>query len=124
MLLLSAPVKSLTGMLTRPKVIVPFQIDRGATAPPYPFSRRPSRERRWPDPEEDAAVDPTIEDQLTKYLTDVHSIEVQAIAQLERAPEIAGDDRLAAAFSEHLEETREHERLGRGEAEGGGAGAP
>jgi ferritin-like metal-binding protein YciE len=66
-------------------------------------------------------VDRAIEDQLTKYLTDVHSIEVQAIAQLERAPEIAGDDRLAAAFGEHLEETREHERLVREQLEARGA---
>jgi ferritin-like metal-binding protein YciE len=51
------------------------------------------------------------EDQLTKYLTDVHSIEVQALAQLERAPGIAGDERLAAVFAEHREETSEHERL-------------
>jgi len=52
-----------------------------------------------------------IDDQLIKFLTDVHSIEVQALAQLEHAPEIAGDPALAKAFSEHLEETREHERL-------------
>jgi ferritin-like metal-binding protein YciE len=53
----------------------------------------------------------TLEEQLTKYLTDVHSIEVQALAQLERAPNIARDERLATAFREHLAETREHERL-------------
>jgi ferritin-like metal-binding protein YciE len=52
-----------------------------------------------------------IEDQLTKYLRDAHSIERQALAQLEVAPNIAGDERLVAAFREHLEETREHERL-------------
>ena len=39
----------------------------------------------------------TVEEQLTKYLTDVHSIEDQALAQLEAAP--AG---FAFAF-EHLE---------------------
>jgi ferritin-like metal-binding protein YciE len=61
------------------------------------------------------------QDQLTKYLTDVHSIEVQALAQLETAPEIAGDERLAAVFAEHLDETREHERLVRGELEARGA---
>jgi ferritin-like metal-binding protein YciE len=55
--------------------------------------------------------DRTIDEQLTKYLTDVHSIEVQALAQLERAPEIAGDPSLAEAFQAHLEETREQERL-------------
>ena len=53
----------------------------------------------------------TVEDQLTKYLTDVHSIEVQALAQLEAAPGIAGDPGLAGEFSRHLEETREQERL-------------
>ncbi len=55
--------------------------------------------------------DRSIQEQLTRYLTDVHSIEVQALAQLERAPGIAGDDRLAAAFRDHLEETRDQERL-------------
>ncbi|HKP19996.1 MAG TPA: DUF892 family protein [Thermoleophilaceae bacterium] len=50
-------------------------------------------------------------EQLTKYLTDVHSIEVQALAQMKAAPDIAGDDRLAEAFREHLRETAEHERL-------------
>jgi ferritin-like metal-binding protein YciE len=52
----------------------------------------------------------TIAQQLTKYLADVHSIEVQAVAQLERAPSIAGDEQIAAAFREHLEETLDHER--------------
>jgi ferritin-like metal-binding protein YciE len=51
-----------------------------------------------------------IDQQLIKYLTDVHSIEVQALAQLEQAPSIAGDPELAEAFRVHLEETREHER--------------
>src|SRR5215210_8978358 len=53
----------------------------------------------------------TVREQLTKYLTDVHSIEVQALAQLKAAPDIAGDERLAAVFREHLDETREQERL-------------
>lgn len=53
----------------------------------------------------------TMDAQLIKFLTDVHSIEVQALAQLRRAPDIAGDPALAQAFSEHLEETGEHERL-------------
>jgi len=55
--------------------------------------------------------DRTVDDQLTKYLTDIHSIEVQALAQLEAAPEIAGATGLSEAFSTHLEETREQERL-------------
>jgi ferritin-like metal-binding protein YciE len=65
--------------------------------------------------------DRTTDEQLTKYLTDVHSIEVQALAQLEAAPGIAGDERLAAAFRDHLEETREHERLVREALEARGA---
>ena len=40
--------------------------------------------------------DRTLSEQLTKYLTDVHSIEVQALAQMKAAPDIAGDERLAA----------------------------
>src|SRR5262245_26913755 len=51
-----------------------------------------------------------LRDQLTKYLTDAHSIEEQALAQLRRAPAIAGDPRIAAAFEEHLGETEGHER--------------
>lgn len=65
--------------------------------------------------------DRTLSEQLTKYLTDVHSIEVQALAQMKAAPDIAGDDGLAAVFREHLGETQEHERLVRErlEARGG-----
>ena len=53
----------------------------------------------------------TLEDQLTKYLTDVHSIEQQALAQMKSAPKLAGDPSLADAFARHLPETEEHERL-------------
>jgi len=53
----------------------------------------------------------TIEDQLIKHLTDVHSIEEQALTQMRRAPEIAGDPELAAAFERHLVETERQERL-------------
>src|SRR5436309_16053613 len=52
-----------------------------------------------------------IDAQLTKYLTDVHPTEVQALAQLEVAPGSAGDEGLAAAFSEHMEETRGQKRM-------------
>jgi ferritin-like metal-binding protein YciE len=51
----------------------------------------------------------TIDEQLDKYLADAHSIEEQALTQLRRAPEIAGDERLAAAFEQHLAETNAHE---------------
>ena len=52
----------------------------------------------------------TLQEQLNKYLTDVHSIEEQALVQMRRAPDIARDEELAAAFREHLVETEEHER--------------
>jgi ferritin-like metal-binding protein YciE len=66
-------------------------------------------------------TDRTLAEQLTKYLTDVHSIEVQALAQLKAAPDIAGADRLANAFRKHLDETREQERLIREQLEARGA---
>jgi ferritin-like metal-binding protein YciE len=52
----------------------------------------------------------TIDEQLTKYLSDAHSIEEQALAQLRTAPDITGDPELAAAYSEHLAETEGHEQ--------------
>src|ERR671933_1679335 len=51
-----------------------------------------------------------IDDQLIKYLTDAHSIEEQAIAQMRAAPDLAGDPGLAEAFEEHLHETEGHEQ--------------
>ena len=51
-----------------------------------------------------------IAEQLTKYLTDAHSIEMQALAQLRSAPEVAGNAKLAANYEEHLEETEGHEQ--------------
>jgi ferritin-like metal-binding protein YciE len=52
-----------------------------------------------------------IQERLTKYLTDAHSIEEQALAQLRTAPDIAGDPQIASAFREHLAETEGHERM-------------
>jgi ferritin-like metal-binding protein YciE len=63
----------------------------------------------------------TIDDQLTKYLTDAHSIEEQALAQLRTAPSIAGDPELSRAYREHLDETEGHERLVRELLEARGA---
>jgi ferritin-like metal-binding protein YciE len=57
----------------------------------------------------------SLEDQITKYLTDAHSIEEQALVQMEQAPRLAGDPELARIFREHLAETREHEQAVRGE---------
>jgi ferritin-like metal-binding protein YciE len=51
-----------------------------------------------------------LQEQLTKYLTDAHSIEQQALAQMKAAPELAGDPVIADAFVVHCEETVEHER--------------
>ncbi|HEV2753909.1 MAG TPA: DUF892 family protein [Solirubrobacteraceae bacterium] len=53
----------------------------------------------------------TIEEQLVSYLTDAHSIEQQAIAQLRAAPDIAGEPLLAAALRDHLAESEEQQRL-------------
>ncbi|HET8608092.1 MAG TPA: DUF892 family protein [Gaiellaceae bacterium] len=51
-----------------------------------------------------------IRTQLTKYLTDAHSIEEQALAQLRTAPDIAGARELAGVYREHLSETEIHEQ--------------
>ena len=53
----------------------------------------------------------TISEQLDKYLTDVHSIEVQALVQMKAAPDIAGDPQLAEHFRTHRHETERHEQL-------------
>jgi ferritin-like metal-binding protein YciE len=63
----------------------------------------------------------TLNEQLTKYLTDAHSIEEQALAQLRSAPGVAGDPELASMYREHLDETESHERRVRGLIEGRGA---
>jgi ferritin-like metal-binding protein YciE len=52
----------------------------------------------------------SLAEQLTKYLTDAHSIEQQALAQMRVAPGLAEDPQLAEAFKRHCEETLEHER--------------
>ena len=52
-----------------------------------------------------------IQEQLDKYLADVHSIEVQALVQMKAAPKLAGDERLAEMYARHEEETEEHKRL-------------
>src|SRR5215216_5000382 len=55
------------------------------------------------------AVDPDeLREQLRKYLADAHAIEEQAIALLERAPDIGGESGLASLYEEHLAETRGH----------------
>src|SRR3954454_21370122 len=53
----------------------------------------------------------TLDEQLTKYLTDAHALEVQALAQMRAAPKLAGDPALERAFREHCTETERHEAL-------------
>ena len=65
--------------------------------------------------------DRPIDEQVVKYLTDVHSIEEQALAQMRSAPDLAGDEQLAAAFRAHLTETERHEQLVRDRLEALGA---
>jgi ferritin-like metal-binding protein YciE len=62
-----------------------------------------------------------LDEQLTKYLTDVHSIEEQALAQMRLAPRLAGDPELQRIFVEHTGETEGHERLVREQLERRGA---
>jgi len=52
-----------------------------------------------------------LQTQLIKYLTDAHAIERQALVQMKRAPGMAGDAKIAAAFERHRNETEEHGRL-------------
>jgi ferritin-like metal-binding protein YciE len=63
----------------------------------------------------------SLDEQLTKYLTDVHSIEEQALAQMRLAPRLAGAAELQRIFVEHENETSEHERLVRAQLERRGA---
>jgi ferritin-like metal-binding protein YciE len=53
----------------------------------------------------------TLDQQLVKYLTDVHAIERQALVQMKVAPQLVDDPALKDAFTRHRAETEEHERL-------------
>ncbi len=66
-------------------------------------------------------ADRQIAEQITKYLTDVHSIEEQALTQLRRAPKVADDPELAQIFEQHLVETERHEQRVRAALEARGA---
>jgi ferritin-like metal-binding protein YciE len=59
--------------------------------------------------------------QLLKYLSDVHSIEEQALTQLRVAPRMVGDETLADVYRRHLAETEEQERRVRAAIEARGA---
>ncbi|MBV8954680.1 MAG: DUF892 family protein, partial [Solirubrobacterales bacterium] len=63
----------------------------------------------------------SLDEQVTKYLTDAHSIERQALVQMRGAPDIAGDPVIASAFVQHLAETEAHESLVRQRLDARGA---
>src|SRR3954468_19398817 len=63
----------------------------------------------------------TLEEQLVKYLTDAHSIEEQALAQMGSAPGLASDPELSEAFRLHEAETERHEQLVRSRLSAHGA---
>jgi ferritin-like metal-binding protein YciE len=69
--------------------------------------------------EGEGPMEPT--EQLVKHLTDVHSIEEQALVQMRRAPQIAGDPSLAHVFELHLGETERQEERVRERLEAHGA---
>ena len=50
-------------------------------------------------------------EQLVHFLTDMYSVEQQALSQLAQAPAIAGDPYLAAAIEHHTKETETHAEL-------------
>jgi ferritin-like metal-binding protein YciE len=52
-----------------------------------------------------------LRDEVVKYLRDAHALEAQALQMLGTGPKIAEFDALARVFEEHLEQTREHQRL-------------
>jgi len=56
-------------------------------------------------------ADRDLDEQLTKYLTDAHCIEEQALIQMRYAPLIAGDPVISDEFREHRRETETHERM-------------
>ena len=64
----------------------------------------------------------SLNEQLVTYLADVHSTEENALKQLETGASAVGLPQLAQALREHLEETREHERLIAQRLEAHGAG--
>lgn len=62
-----------------------------------------------------------LQEQLTKYLEDVHSLEQSALAQLKAGEQEVGEPQLKEAFRQHLVETESHERLVRERLEAHGA---
>ena len=52
-----------------------------------------------------------LQEQIVKYLTDVHSTEENAANQLRTGADAVQDEQLAQVLRQHLGETEEHERL-------------
>jgi ferritin-like metal-binding protein YciE len=52
-----------------------------------------------------------LQEQIVKYLTDVHSTEENAANQLRTGADAVQDEQLAQVLRQHLAETEEHERL-------------
>lgn len=63
----------------------------------------------------------TTQEQLVHFLSDMYSVEQQALAQLVKAPDVAGDPSIASDFSQHHVETQQQAELVRErlEAHGG-----
>jgi ferritin-like metal-binding protein YciE len=59
----------------------------------------------------------TLQDQIIKYLTDVHSLEANDITQLKNGVEGSDDPQLTAALQKHLAETEQQEQLVRARLE-------
>jgi ferritin-like metal-binding protein YciE len=75
----------------------------------------------------DRAVDASLDGRdaaarLDSYLTDAHAIEGQSIKLLEKGPDLAGTSELAAAYTEHLAESRHHQQLLENRLQARGAG--
>jgi ferritin-like metal-binding protein YciE len=76
----------------------------GAPASSQPWSSWPGACAAWP------AMARTSQQLLVKFLSDLYSIELQAIAQLVSAPDLAGDPGLAADFRTQREMMQRLER--------------
>src|ERR1700760_1475977 len=63
-----------------------------------------------------------LQEQIVKYLTDVHSTEENAVKQLQTGVDAVNDPQLAQVLRDHLLETEEHERLVRARLESLDAG--
>lgn len=49
----------------------------------------------------------TIQEELVSFVSDMYSVELQALSQLTTAPDLAGDESIAAAFRRHHAETEQ-----------------